>query len=157
MKKPIGGFAALGILALLLIVAQVQAQTAGRAKTPRPARYDAAREVTIEGSVASLVTKPTRGMLAGAHVILSTSTGTVDAHLGNYALVGQNALTLTSGEHVRFVGLMTTVHGNPVFLVRTAQTANGVHVVRNTHGFLIQPGAASLQERRDAGKKGGRP
>ncbi len=131
-------------------------QTAPRAKASVAApRYDAAKEVAVEGTVADVVTKPTPGMLAGAHALLTTPSGTLDAHLGNYALKGTTALALAAGQHVRMVGVMENVHGRPVLLVRTVQIGAGLYTVRNTHGFLLRSGSASAT-RPEKGAKGER-
>jgi hypothetical protein len=72
-------------------------------------------------------------------VIVATSSGDVDAHLGSYAMKGANAFTLTPGERVQLVGVMTTSGANQVFLVRTIQAGSQVHQIRNAHGFLLRP------------------
>ena len=118
-------------------------QTAPRAKAaPAASTYDSAKEVALEGTVASVITKPGPGMLAGAHALLATPSGTVDAHLGIYAMRGANALSLAAGERVRMVGVMRTVNGRSVLLVRTVQTSGGLYAIRSTHGFLLRSGAA---------------
>jgi DNA/RNA endonuclease YhcR with UshA esterase domain len=146
MKKPSGGLilsAAAALFALTLAV-PAGAQTPPLNASPATAtRYDAAREVTIEGTVARVVSARTPGMLVGAHVFLTTSAGTVDAHLGVYAMRGANALALSPGERVRMTGVMVTVKGQSVLLVRTAQTGAGTFVIRNEHGFPLRPTSAS--------------
>jgi hypothetical protein len=118
-------------------------------------KYDLAREITVEGTVTSVITSPAAGMLAGAHALVATSSGTVDAHLGIYALRGAGALALSAGDHVRMVGLMTSVKGQPVLLVRTIQTARGFITIRNAHGILLRS-AASTATRPQQESTGGR-
>ena len=93
--------------------------------------------------MASVVTNSTPGLLVGAHAILTTASGTVDAHLGNYVMKGANPLLLAVGERVKMVGVMATVAGRLVLLVRMAQTARGIYPVRNAHGFPLRPASAS--------------
>jgi hypothetical protein len=158
MKKPLGSLILSVSITLLAtaLAGPADGQTAARAKAVAAApRYDIAKEVTTEGTVASVVTKPSPGMLAGAHLMVKTSSGTLDAHLGSYAMRGTNALTLTVGERVKLVGVMTSALGQPVLLVRTVQSGSGLRVIRNLHGFLIQPGAATSPGRAAAGKKDG--
>ncbi|MGD1009368.1 MAG: hypothetical protein ABR951_04360 [Candidatus Aminicenantales bacterium] len=145
MKEPSRGLALSASIALLAmaLAGPANGQTVARAKAAAAPKYDIAREVTIEGTVASVVTAPSPGMLSGAHAILTTPTGTVDAHLGNYALRGARALSLASGERVKMLGVMTITNGRPVLLVRTAQTGSGLYTIRNTRGFLIRSGSAS--------------
>jgi hypothetical protein len=153
MKRSLMGFGALAAVAMLLMLTRAQAQTAARANAAQPPRYDAAREITIAGSVDSLVAKPGPGMLAGAHVIVATAAGTVDAHLGNYALKGPKALTFTPGENVKLVGVMTNILGRQVFLVRTVRTGSLVYEIRNARGFLIRTGHALIQDRTGAARE----
>lgn len=157
MKVPSGGVILAAIVALLAMTLPVPAggQTAVRAKGAAAApKYEPAKEVTIEGTVASVVTKSMPGQLVGAHAILTTASGTVDAHLGNYATRGANALVLAVGERVRMVGVLVTVHSRPVLLVRTAQTSRGLYTIRNSHGFPLRPASSSAtRPQKDA--KGG--
>jgi hypothetical protein len=157
MKKPSGClFLSVSIALLAMVLAgPADGQTAAWAKAAVAApRYDVAREVTIEGTVASVITKPSPGMLAGAHAILTTPTGTVDAHLGNYAMRGARALSLASGERVKMVGILTIIKGRPVLLVRTAQTGSGLYTIRNARGFLIRPASATATHSRIAAEGG---
>lgn len=145
MKKPSAGLV-LGALVVLVTMALTGAtggQTAVRASAAAaPPKYNTAKEIGIEGTVASIITDPTPGMLAGAHVLLATASGILDAHLGNYAMKGTSALRLSSGEQVRMVGVIVTIKGGPVLLVRMAQTAGGTYIVRNAHGILVRSGPA---------------
>jgi hypothetical protein len=104
-------------------------------------RYDVRKEVTLEGTIQSIVKKPTPGMMLGAHLIVSTSKGTIDAHIGNHVLGGAHALSLNVGQHVKIVGVQTTVHNKQVFLTRTIETGNRIVQVRTERGFLVIPGA----------------
>jgi len=146
MKKSLGALIVSAIAALLAMAlpGSAMGQTAVGAKAAAtPPRYDVAKEVTIEGTVASVVTKPAPGMLAGAHALVTTPSGTVDAHLGNYAMKGANALALSAGERVRMLGVMVTLKGRAVLLVRTLQTGRSLYTIRNAHGFLLRPSSAS--------------
>jgi hypothetical protein len=130
-------------IGLLSIAGAAKAQTATQTgvhptKAPAPARYVASKEETLEGTVSSVVTKPTAGMLIGAHVILATPKGNVDGHLGTYAMKFTNPVSLTPGERVQMTGVMTTSGGNRVFLVRTVQAGSHVYKIRNDHGFLLK-------------------
>lgn len=146
MKKPSGGLILSTLIALLAMAlsGSADSQTAVRAKSAAATpKYDAAKEVTIEGTVASVVTNSAPGLLVGAHAMLMTALGTVDAQLGNYAMRGANALVLAASERVIMVGVMVTVSGRPVLLVRTAQTGHGLYTIRNAHGFLLRSGSSS--------------
>ena len=158
MKKPSEGLILSALVALLAMALPGPAggQTAMRAKGAAAApKYEAAKEVTIEGTVASVVTNSTPGLLVGAHAMLTTASGTVDTHLGTYAMRGTNPLVLPVGEHVKMVGVMGTAGGRPVLIVRSAQTGRGIFTIRNAHGFPLRPASSSAtRPRKDAG--GGR-
>ena len=143
MRKLFGGVFLFASIAILAIAVPMRAQTAAQT-TARPAavpapRYEASKEVTLQGNVLDVVTKPPAGKLIGTHVIVATSSGDVDAHLGSYAMKGANAFTLTTGERVQLVGVMTISGANRVFLVRTIQSGSHVYKIRNEHGALLHP------------------
>jgi len=138
MKRALAGIGLVTVLAYGLLGAPLKAETAQASKRQIVAPgYDVGKEVTLEGTVESVVTKSNRGMLLGAHLIFATSSGTVDAHLGTYALKGPHALSFTPGEHVKVVGVMTTANNSRVFLARTVENSAGTFTIRSQHGFLI--------------------
>jgi len=110
-------------------------------RTVIASKYDVNKEVTLSGTIESLVQKPTPGMIVGGHLMVSTSQGTVDAHIGSYLIAGKYAIPFESGQPVKLVGIMTTFNHQNVLLVRTIQTENRTITVRNDHGFLVYPGA----------------
>jgi hypothetical protein len=141
MKKVLGG---LGLLTLLAFSAVAASASSDHATAPKrrvlASRYDASKEVTIEGTVQSVVKKPTRGMLMGEHLMLSTSKGTVDAHVGDFILKGPNAVSFSNGQAIKVVGAMSTIDKHEVFLVRTVELGSRTIQVRSPKGFLIVPG-----------------
>src|SRR5579872_3553091 len=66
---------------------------------PRPI-YDASREVTVSGTVRSVLAGGHPGLPSGAYLTLSTSQGVVDAHLGRFALLGSQAVSVRPGQQV---------------------------------------------------------
>jgi hypothetical protein len=159
MKKPSASLilSALVTLLALSLAGTASGQTAARAgAAAAPPRYDIAKEITIEGTVAEVVKKAGPGMLAGAHALLTTSSGAVDAHLGNYAMRGTSALRLAAGDQIRVVGVMRTIQGRPVLLVRTVQAGGVSCTIRNAHGIPLRSASAcATQPHQNA--KGGRP
>jgi hypothetical protein len=146
VKKPTRGVIVSAVVALLAmsLTASADGPTAMQARAAAAApKYDISKEITVEGTVASVVTKPTPGMLAGAHALLTTSSGAVDAHLGIYAMRGANALALAAGESVKMTGVLVSIKGRPVLLVRTVQSGHGLYTIRNSHGILLRPASAS--------------
>ena len=142
MKKVWGG---LGLMTLLAFSSVAAFGFSNNATTPKralqPSRYDVSKEVTIEGTIQSVVKKPTAGMMLGEHLMLSTSKGTVDAHVGGYVMAHPGLLPVSIGQSVKVVGVMTTINHREVFLVRTVEAGARTTQVRNIHGFLLRPGA----------------
>ena len=129
------------LLCLLFAGAAAQAQTPAAAAPARVARtplYDASKETTIEGTVSSVVTTPTKGMIPGAHLMVATPTGTIDAPLGRYVMQGPRAAVFTPGERVSIVGVPAVFANQHIFLARTVQGAGKTYQVRNQRGFLVQ-------------------
>ena len=114
-----------------------------------PARYDISKEVTLSGTVSSVLHKPAPGMTWGSHLILETASGKVDASLGRWGLEGKGALSVTPGQQVEVTGVMRTVRDKEVLIVRTVKANGKVYAVRNQHGIEVSP-----QTRKLAAQKG---
>jgi hypothetical protein len=145
MRKIAGLLGLLMALAISLLAGPLYANESGAVRrTVMASKYDVAKEVTVEGTIQSLVRKPAPGAIIGAHLMVSTAHGTIDAHIGNYFVAGKYALPLPAGQSVKLVGMMTTFHHQNVLLVRTMDAGSGTITVRSEHGFLIYPGARTL-------------
>jgi len=146
----------LAILALCPFAARVQAQAAESAANPAAHRaYDITKEVTLTGTVSSVVKQTTRSMdlTPGAHIMVTTSSGTVDANLGRFAMRGKTALPITSGQSVKVTGVMKTVKGKDVFVTRIVQTNGHIYKIRNEHGIAYAPANRSTSWKSES--KGG--
>jgi hypothetical protein len=142
MRKITGVLCLLMTLAISLFAVPIYAnEPVALKRTVTASRYDVTKEVTLEGAIQSLVRKPAPGAILGAHLIVSTGQGTVDAHIGDYFVVGKYATSLTSGQFVKLTGMMVTINHQNVFLVRTMQTGDRTITLRNEHGFLVYPGS----------------
>jgi hypothetical protein len=139
MKSPFTGLCALAVLSLISSVAPVQAQTAAIETRPAEPYYDVAREVTLKGTVSSVLTKPSPGMIMGSHLLLATASGEVDASLGRFGLVGKGALSVAAGQQVEVTGVMKTLMEKQVFVARTVKVGEQVYTMRNQHGFQVSP------------------
>jgi len=112
-------------------------------------RYDVSKEVTLSGTVSSVLRKPAPGMIWGSHLIVETVSGRLDASLGRFGLEGKGALSVTPGQQIELTGIMKTVRGKEVFVVRSVK-ANGItYALRNEHGIEVSP-----QARERAAEKG---
>jgi hypothetical protein len=141
MKKLLGGLGLLTLMAFSVFAVPSQADTVTKPKTvvtPRY-RYDVSKEVTLKGTISTVVKKPSTGTLIGKHLILATSSGSVDAHIGTYAGRDKRLDTLAPGQSVSAVGVKMNVKGKSVFIVRTIEVDGQSIAVRNQRGFFVGP------------------
>jgi hypothetical protein len=112
-------------------------------------RYDVSKEVTLTGTVSSVLHKPAPGMIWGSHLIVETVSGRLDASLGRFGLEGKGALSVTPGQQIELTGVMKTVRDKEVFEVRSVKANGQTHTMRNEHGIEVSP-----QARERAAEKG---
>jgi hypothetical protein len=150
LTKPTGMIAG-GLLAGLLFATLAIPLGAQTAPKPRP-YYDITREVTLRGTVSSVVTRPSRGMVIGSHLLLTTPSGEVDASLGKWGLAGKGALSVTAGQQVEVTGVMKTLLDREVFVARTVRVGGRVYTMRNEHGVPVSPQARERASQRPVQK-----
>jgi len=125
---------------------------------PAPGAYDITKDVSLQGTVLTF-TENSQTPPIGAHVLLQTSAGNVDVHLGDARFLHLSKLNILQGASVRFVGQMTTVGKNQIFLARLVQVGAQVVAVRSDHGLpLARAGALAnkaLLTSAQADQKGG--
>jgi hypothetical protein len=132
-----------GVLLACLAV-PVSAQSAAEApRTPIVGQYDVAHEVTINGTVQSVITKRTVGSPAGLHILVSGANGLVDAHLGPY-LTKNMLQAVHAGLPLQVVGSTVTVRGKEFLLARQLMYGGQTVTIRNTAGLLYRPAQSSL-------------
>ncbi len=154
MKPLSAGLSRLAILfftsVLLSSLSPVLAQTtAGATTSAAPFSYNVTEEVTLAGTVSSVLIKAGPGMIVGSHLLLATPSGPVDASLGRFGLRGYGAVSVAAGQQIEATGVMKTIKDKAVFLVRTVKVGGEVYAVRNKHGVLLSP-----QARERASQKG---
>jgi hypothetical protein len=115
--------------------------------------YDIANDVSLQGLVIKY-TENSQTTPIGTHVLLQTSGGNVDVHLGDARLLHANKLNIASGANVRFVGQMSTAGQNAVFLARLVQVGTQVVAVRSEHGLPLAP-TGTRAKNAQADQKGG--
>jgi hypothetical protein len=145
MKQRFPAFVPFVILAVsFLAPAVVRAQSAAtRTPSQVPPRYDVRQEVKLEGTVTSVVKRPTAEMKMemGSHLLVSTNAGSVDASLGQFALMGRGAMVVGPGQRVELTGVMKTENGKQVFVTRAVTTGGHTYLLRNEHGATYEPAA----------------
>jgi hypothetical protein len=143
MNRVVGGVC---LLTLLVCTVAAAPAFADNSNVPRRAyiapRYDSSKEITLQGTISSVLRKAEPGMMFGSHLMLSTAHGSVDAHIGPWVLNGANANVLHAGDSVTVVGLTTTFNGRSVLLARLIQVGGQTITVRTKTGFLVPAGAA---------------
>jgi len=100
--------------------------------------YDVTREVTLSGTISNVLPKPSRGMVMGSHLLIATSSGTVDASLGRFAMSGKTPLAVAAGQSIEVTGVMKTMNQRQVFVVRVARTNGATYTIRTQHGLAIR-------------------
>jgi hypothetical protein len=136
MRNLLGGLGLAAALLWTFMPAPVGAQTASSPrKISSAAHYDVRDEKTLTGTVTSVISHRQPGMLLGAHLLLSTSSGKVDAYLGPFAFIGADPVAVSAGQTVRVVGVTMNLRGSPVFLTRTVSVGPRTYTIRNDNGF----------------------
>lgn len=147
---------AVAVLSLGLAAQTAKAQAnAGAGQTGAP-HYDAAKEIMIKATVGSVVETAERGTYPGSHLMLQTSRGIVDASIGKWGLKGEGALKVSAGEEVEVTGVLASMEGTEIFLVRTVKAGGQTYLIRNERGVAYNPVARERAIENGAANGGGR-
>jgi hypothetical protein len=103
--------------------------------------YNVSREVQLVGTVTKFDPASSTPPI-GAHILVQTTSGAVDVHLGNAKMLEANHLTLNAGDNVRVIGEPLALGNSTFFAARIVQKGAQAVVLRNPKGFLISPGAS---------------
>jgi endonuclease YncB( thermonuclease family) len=118
-------------------------------KTPTALRQPtgvAANDTIIQGTVVSYTANSTVAPL-GAHVVVQTSSGTIDVHLGKAALLSQNHFSLAPGDTVRIAGFDAPFGDRTIFAARVLQKGNQAVMLRNPQGIPLAEGQSRAAAR----------
>ena len=135
-----------GALAICLCAA---AQQAAQSSAQRLQSYDLRREVSLLGTVVKYDTASATPPM-GAHVLLQTSSGQVDVHLGNAKVLQANHFELHAGDSLRIMGESMATGDGTFFAARILQKGTQAVAVRNTRGFLLTPASTLSQDQKEA-------
>jgi hypothetical protein len=114
------------------------AQEAKQPDTQQLRSYSVSREVSLLGTVVKFDSASSTPRI-GVHVLLQTSAGQIDVHLGNVKVLQAGHLELKPGDSVRIVGEPMALGDSTYFAARVVQKGMQAVVVRNTKGFLTTP------------------
>jgi hypothetical protein len=133
----------------LLFSAITQPPAEAQINSSRPFHYDLSEEITVSGTVTSVLARPVAGMIMGAHALLTTPSGLLDISLGNAELTGPDTVSIQAGQTMEVTGVRKTIKNQEVFLARVVKCGGHVYNIRNQHGFLTgKPGRENSQARR---------
>jgi hypothetical protein len=124
----------------LSIYIPVGAQQATQSVAQRLQSYDVKREVNLLGTVVKYDAASSAPPI-GAHLLLQTSSGQVDVHLGNAKVLQANHFELNPGDRVRIIGEDLAYGDGAFFAARIMQKGTQAVAVRNTKGALGSPAA----------------
>jgi|SRR5271170_1054996 len=142
MRKLLVALCFLAVVAVSALAAPLYADHSPAFKrTVIAPRYDPAKEVTMAGTIHEVVTKPDPCSILGAHLMVSTAAGIIDAQIGSFVLRGPQAFSPVAGQFINLVGVMATINHRKVFLTRTIKTENRTIEIRTARGFPMIPGA----------------
>lgn len=144
ISAPRSAFSALGAgLALLLaflILPAARAQSAASTAAPEPqfpTQYDMSKETQVKGTIQKIDNSGDMLPL-GVHLLVQTSSGVVDAHLGYLNKASFQALNLSTGQAVALTGMEQTTPSGSLFVVRLLTTSSHVIVLRNERGAPVR-------------------
>jgi hypothetical protein len=120
------------------------AQSKAIAEGRNHSTYDAGREVSLQGTVAKF-TENSMDLPVGAHILVQTSSGQIDVHLGDPRLLKLNNMTIAQGASIRIIGEPVATNQGTFFLARLVQQGTQVLAVRTTQGFPVQLAAVAKQ------------
>ena len=132
----------------LFFCASAAAQQKAQSAPQQMRAYDVSREVSLQGTVVSFAENSSTAPL-GPHVVIQTTSGQVDVHLGDARLLKANHLTLAAGDSVRVIGENVPYGTGSQFFARILQKGNQTLTVRSTRGFPLRP--ASKAGKSEAG------
>jgi hypothetical protein len=141
-----------GALALgtaLAFCVSANAQQAVQPDVQQLRSYDMSREVFLLGTVVKFESA-SNTLPMGAHVLLQTSSGQVDVHLGDAKVLQAGHLQLNPGDSVRIVGEPLALGDSTYFAARIVQKGAQAVAVRNTRGHLTTPASLMTPAQKEA-------
>ena len=97
--------------------------------------YSSATETTVAGTVEEVntVSLPGRGS-GGLHLMLNTSSGRVEVHVGPTWYVSSRNVTFAKGDAVTLIGSKVTISGREVLIAREITKGQQVLTLRAANG-----------------------
>lgn len=146
-KKIRSGILALGMA--LGFSSLAHAQQANQADVQQLRSYSMSREVFLLGTVIKF-DSASATLPMGAHVVLQTTSGQIDVHLGNAKVLQAAHFTLNPGDSVRIAGEPLALGDSTYFAARLVQKGMQAVAVRDAKGFLTTPASLMTPEQKEA-------
>ena len=142
-------------MATTLAAALAAASGAGAQTAPQAMSsvYQVGREVSVVGTVSSVVENSKTGPL-GTHVMVQSASGLVDVHVGSAKYLEMNKLNLKSGDSVRILGENFMVGTDTVFYARIVQDGTAAVAVRSPKGMPLWKNGKRLATNANANREG---
>jgi hypothetical protein len=135
----LGRFGAVALPASMFFFALASAaQQKIQSVTQENRAYDVSRETALQGTVVSYSAASSTAPL-GPHVIMQTSSGLVDVHLGNAKLLEVNHFALSSGDNIHVLGENVSMGTSMQFVARAIQKGEQSLILRSLRGFPLLP------------------
>lgn len=99
-----------------------------------PARYDASAEVTVAGTITSVMSAVSPDGVVGVHLQVKTPSGLVHVHLGPAMFIGQNNFFFIADDQVSIVGAKMVSGKDSVVWAREVTKNDKVLTLRNPDG-----------------------
>jgi hypothetical protein len=132
----IRSFWACCLTAISLVGGSALAQEKAAAPSAQASGYDVARESTVVGTVISY-TPTAKTAPLGAHVVIQTSSGNLDVHLGDARYLRANHFTINNGDTLRIIGENLSFSTGTQFVARIVQDGNTALQVRSIRGLPL--------------------
>jgi len=100
--------------------------------------YDLAKEIKVQGTIEKIGGPDGSQNAVGSHILVQTSQGVLDVHLGAGSRASAESLALSVGEQVTVIGMMQTMDSGDVLLARILTAGSRTTILRNSHGFPVQ-------------------
>ena len=92
--------------------------------------YDPKTEVTLQGTVADIMTMPGTQPMSGVHLTLETKDGTIHVHVGTPQYLAKQNVTFAEGGQVTVTGSRIKGEGFEAVLARTVTKGKVVVTLR---------------------------
>ncbi len=106
-------------------------------------RYDKATEVTLSGTVQEVQSHQGRMGMSGTHLMLNTSSGVVDVHVGPTNWLATQKYEFAQGDQLEIVGSRVKMEGQDAFLAREIKKGGVTMTLRNENGIPVWAGSGA--------------